>query len=517
MNRGSLCRLTTALVLVAGMASSSSAADRRFALVIGYNQSDDATLDDLSYADDDALRYAELLGHVADRVVTLTEPDRDSRSLWGELDDDLRPPTRAAVIAALSELRDDMDAARAAGDRPILYFFYSGHGNYDAEGRGYVHLAEGRFTTRDLYHQVIAPSQGDPVVLLVDSCNAALLVHSRGAGAERRVAGPTTLRLEDYPNVGVILASSSVGETHEWGKYLAGIFSHEVRSALLGPGDIDDDGQVTFAELAAFVAAANVRVKNPTVRLQPYVRPPLTEPNLALIDLDTARFPARVRMDGPMMGKAHLVDEDLVRHADFHRLGEQGFWLALPRRGAFVIVRGDLEHLVPAGTEGSVSLADLPTRERTVLSARGAGSAYFDRTLFQEAYGRQFAGDYLSDAYLESLVVRRLVPRPWYDNVGAWGVLASGAAAVGAGVGFHAAALDTSRDASRAWAHERPRLNRLARDYEAGAAVLYGVGGAALVTGIVWFVLDQQLQEERYDPPIRVDLTPTGILLRADL
>ena len=78
-----------------------------------------------------------------------------------------------------------MNKAREAGDRPILYFVYTGHGNYDAEGRGYVHLADGRFTTRDLYHHVIAPSRGDPVILLVDACNAALLVHSRGARRSR--------------------------------------------------------------------------------------------------------------------------------------------------------------------------------------------------------------------------------------------------------------------------------------------------------------------------------------------
>ncbi len=509
--------LLAASLLAAALAQPAAAADKRFALVIGYNQSDDPTLENLAYADDDALRYAELLGHVTERVVTLTTPDRDSRSLWGEVQ--AAAPTRASVIAALGTLRTEMQAARDAGDRPILYFVYSGHGNYDAEGRGYVHLSEGRFTTRDLYHHVIAPSDGDPVILMVDACNAALLVHSRGSGAERRVAGPSTLKLEAYPNVGVILASSSVGETHEWGKFLSGIFSHEVRSALLGPGDVNDDGQVTFAELAAFVAAANARVKNPTVRLTPYIRPPMTDPNLPLIDLSKATFPARVRVDGSLAGKAYLVDADLVRHADFHKTGAESFWLALTRPGPFVLVQGDTEYLVPPGAGGTLALADLEVRQRTVLSARGAGSEYFDRTLFHEAYDQDFANSYLLDGdYIGSLEVRRLTRVPWYENAGAWATLASGAAVLAGGIGFQVAAGQASLDAHAIpWGGEKDRLNRLANDYQLGAGVMYGVGGAAIIGSVLWFVLDRTLAEERYQPPIQVDLTPSGILLKAEL
>jgi hypothetical protein len=49
------------LTAVALGAPRADAADRRFAVVVGYNGSDDATLAPLAYADDDALRYGELL------------------------------------------------------------------------------------------------------------------------------------------------------------------------------------------------------------------------------------------------------------------------------------------------------------------------------------------------------------------------------------------------------------------------------------------------------------------------
>jgi hypothetical protein len=516
--RGSACRraiIVGCFAAVTLAAAAASAADRRFAVVVGYNGSDDASLAPLAYADDDALRYGELFGNLAERVETLTAPDQETRTLWG------RPsatrPTRAAVLAALERTQDAMRAARAAGDRAILYFVYSGHGNYDAEGRGYVHLADGRFTTRDLYRHVIAESEGAPVILMVDACNAALLVHSRGA-PERRAAGETTLRLESWPNVGVVLASSAVAETHEWGKYLSGIFSHEVRSALLGPADVNDDGLITFGELAAFVAAANARVTNPTIRITPYIRPPLDDPEMALVDLRTARFSARVRVPESFVGKAHLVDDNLVRQADFHKTAGERFWLALPNAGPFVLVSGTTEYLVPAGLSGPVDLSELESRERTVLSARGAGSDYFERTLFQEPSGRQFAAAYLGGDYLPGLEVRRLVERPWYENKGAWALAGSGAAALVGGLGLSLAARAKESEAARpdTFGDRRARLNDDIERFQTGAWVMYGVGGGAVLGSALWFALDRPVAEERYVPPLSVSVSPGGVTLKRD-
>jgi len=511
-------RLRAALALVslvvASLTSVAYAADRRFAVVVGYNGSDDPNLEPLAYADDDALRYAELLGNTTLRTRTLVTLDDASKALWGDVT--TAAPTREAVLNALSVTQRTMQKVREAGDRPILYFVYTGHGNYDAEGRGYVHLADGRLTTRDLYHHVIAPSQGDPVILLVDACNAALLVHSRGV--ERRVAAKTSLRLERYPNVGVILASSTVGEVHEWGRYLAGVFSHEVRSALLGPGDLNGDGAVGFAELAAFVHAANERVANPTIRLTPYIRPPLDEPNLAIVDHAQSSFPARIRVDGDVVGKAHLVDSNLVRVADFHKAAGDIMWLAVPRRGTFILVHGETEYVLPAGAKGSISIRELVVRERQVLSARGARSDYFDKTLFSAPYRRDDAERYLASSYLSELTVTRLVARPWYENAGAWSTIAVAAVGFGTGAGLSILANERSAEAhAAAWADDRDMLNQRVTEFGAGAQAMLTVGATALASGILWFLLDQPVSEERYEPPLDIQVGPTGFSLTTRL
>jgi hypothetical protein len=324
--------------------------------------------------------------------------------------------------------------------------------------------------------------------------------------------------LENYPNVGVILASSTVGEVHEWGRYLAGVFSHEVRSALLGPGDLNGDGAVGFAELAAFVHAANQRVANPTIRLTPYIRPPLNEPNLAIVDHTQSSFPARIRVDGQVAGKAHLVDSNLVRVADFHKAAGDIMWLAVPRKGTFVLVHGETEYVLPEGATGAISIRELDARERQVLSARGARSDYFDKTLFSAPYRREEAERYLASSYLSDLTVTRLVARPWYENAGAWSAIGLAAISLGTGAGLSVLAHDRSAAAHQTvWADDRDLLNQEVAELGAGAYAMLAVGATALTSGILWFILDQPVGEERYEPPLGVQVGPTGFSLTTRL
>jgi len=498
------------------LAGESFAKERRFAMVVGYNDSDDQALKKLRYADDDALRNARLLEHVTEELILLTSLDKESQRLFGTTQ--TKAPTRSHIISGLKRLRKAMDAARAEGDQPILYFAYSGHGNYDAEGQGYVHLADGRFTTRDLYFHLFEPTKTDPIILMVDACNAALLVNSRGAVTRKRVTDDKKLNLENYPNVGVVLASSTVGETHEWGRYLAGIFSHEVRSGLLGPADLDGDDKVTFVELAAFIAAANDRVSNPTVRVRAYIRPPLSHPNLALIDIGAGTFPTRLRIKRAFKGKAHVVDSDLIRYADFHKGPAQEFTLALTSSDSFVLVQGENEFVVPKGTQGVIDVSQLERRKRTVLSARGAGSDYFERTLFHRTYDQGYASTYLSQDYLMGLKVERFNLEPWYENEKGWLALAAGIGSMGAAAVFHQAAFDAATEGETAtWADHRQLANERAERNQTTASILYGVGGAAAVSSILLFLLDRKVTSETYEPPLRIDLGPGGITLKTKL
>ncbi|MFT7625916.1 MAG: hypothetical protein ACI9WU_005108 [Myxococcota bacterium] len=507
------CLISTVLISTLLSPAVAQADWARYALVIGHNGSDDPKLAPLRYADDDAVKYAQLFGSVADETVLLTDLDEATRRVFGHVK--AQPPTRAAVISELKRLRGKMAEARKRGDQPLLYFIYSGHGNYDQEGRGYVHLADGRFTTRDIYYEVLGPTESDNphhVVLMVDACNAALLVNSRGS--DRRRVKRTSLRLEDYPKAGVILSASSVGEVHEWGRYLSGIFSHELRSALLGAGDVDDDGAVTFAEAAAFVANANAEVRNEIYRLKPYVRPPLDLPNLPIVDVRAARFRARLRIDKQFKGKAHMLDAELIRHADFHKAPGYGFWLGIPGDSEVRLVTDAGELIVPASARGPLKLADLERVTGSMLSARGTDE-YFEKRLFARAWSPATAREWIRDQYPRALEVERYEPVPWYNNGAAWSLAGTGVASLAVAGGFHLAAVGAHNDAVHSpWADEALRLNERATTQMTAAYALYGVGAAASIGSLVWFVLDRRYETSTYRPPLAVDVDPSGVKLR---
>ena len=141
--------VTLLLGLVAGP---DPAGATRLALIVGNNEALDPELDALRYADDDALRTAGLLALVSEDVRVLLRPDDETRALNEGID--WTAPTREAVLAAIDGLVAEGTRRAGAGEDVTLYFAYSGHGNYDAEGRGYLHLEGGRLTLRDLFHRL---------------------------------------------------------------------------------------------------------------------------------------------------------------------------------------------------------------------------------------------------------------------------------------------------------------------------------------------------------------------------
>ncbi len=507
MNR---CLGIPVCILALFLSTAALAADR-LVLIVGNNQPVDGDLEPLQYADDDALMYANLFRGVSDDVRVLARADEGTKGLRPD-SGQLEAPTRAAVLATMDALVAEAERRAGEGREVVLYFVFSGHGNYDEEGRGYLHLEDGRLTTRDLFYHLVTRAEGFHLVLLIDACNAGFLIQSRG-GAERRPAGSPTLDLEQYGNVGLILSSSSAGEVREWGRYLAGIFSHQVRSGLTGIADVDGDRQVTFQELASFVAAANARVENPALRLTPYIRPPLSAPSLPVLDLEEARYGRWLRLWFEADARVTLLDEDLVRCADMNLDGGHAAEVAVVPKGRVLAVVDDRrEYVIPADLKGTVELKTLEAREAQPLSARGV-DRYYREHLFAEPYGRAFAMEYLGGRYAESLVFQRRTPRPWYENGWGWAATGTGVALLVASgaLGFEALA---EQDAARQtpWADERAAHNDRLSDLEGWTIGTAVAGAAALATGIVILAVDRPMEVHTVAPEVGpgITLLPTA-------
>lgn len=477
------------------------AAPVRLAVVIGNNQPADGDLQPLRFADDDAFRNAELFRYIAHEVTLLTRADDESKALY--LGETPNPPTRENVLEALDRIVERAEELATSGQEVVVYFVFSGHGSYDAEGRGFLHLEDGKLTTRDLFYHLISRSDSFRLVLMVDACNAGFLVKSRGGAAVRRPAGPSTLEIEKYENVGLVLSSSSTGEVKEWGRYLAGIFSHEVRSALTGAADADGNGHVTFQELAAFVAAANQEVENPALKLTPYIRPPFSQPDMPLVSLAETSFPVilRISLDQPAL--VTIYKENLVRLADFHLAAGHPVRVGVSAdQEHYVAVGSHSEYVVPCGLLGEHDLTSLEKRALGVVSSRGVDRYYLER-LFAVPFDRDFATRYVTGPYEPSLVFERTYERPWYKNSLAWSCAGLSLALLGSAGVFHfQAAEERDQALSSSWAHERAEHNSNISTYNDLSLAAMIAAGVSAAGAVVLFVLDRPTESKLIEPHV---------------
>ena len=367
----------------------------RRALVVAHNGSDAPGMPPLRYADDDGVRWAETLRRLGVEVVLLTVPDADTAET--ERLAGVRAPTLAARDEAVSTLARRNTADRAAGRTVDFLFIYVGHGRTGDAGRAYLTLADGQLDQEGLYGRVVERLAADYVHLLVDACHAAGVVGSRGGDPlvlRRLRRALEQERLAGHPRVGAVFAESDEGETHEWSRLRAGVFSHAARSALLGGADVNADGRVEYSELDAFIASAIRGVKSPRARLAVRTFPPALDPSRALVG--PAPEGPRLKLPASPVGARISVEDTLgVRLADAHRTAGEPLVLALPEREAYWL-------RLPGG-EARVRRADLdasrlPEPGPPEVARRGAAEESLHQGLFALPFGRDFYEGYVTSA-----------------------------------------------------------------------------------------------------------------------
>ena len=122
-----------------------------FALIVGVNQSVDADLPPLRYADDDAARYQDLFRSLGARTYLLTRPDENTRRISAQAVAEAREPRQGELARAVAALAADVSQARARGVRTLFYFVYAGHGNLRGSD-AYLALEDARLTGAAIEH-----------------------------------------------------------------------------------------------------------------------------------------------------------------------------------------------------------------------------------------------------------------------------------------------------------------------------------------------------------------------------
>lgn len=496
-------------VVLALLAGAARAEVRRFAVIVAENRPLPGAegLATLRYADDDGARYWSLLRAVGAEVALLAVLDEETQRRRPDAAAAARPPTRAALARTLDEVNRRMAAARAAGHQVDFYFVFAGHGEVGPNGEGRVHLRDGFLTRGELIRDVVAASRADFNHLIIDACHASAMVFRRGGDDGYR---PDDYRetiarylheedLDAHPDTGVLLAATASHEAHEWEVFGAGVFSHEVRSGLAGAADTNGDGLIEYAELSAFVAAANLAVEAPEARPQVVARPPLLNRHRPLIDI--ADGPRHfLQLPAGFRGRAWLENDRGERYADFHASGEAPVVLALAPAPHYYLRRPGGEARVPLPGPGTVDGARLEWRD-PALGARGALDDAFRRQLYEVPFGPSFFRGYVArSGSLGARVQRDAIPLPGVigaaepgTRFGAWPYVAGGVA-LAAGAGAVALGLSARSDLDAFEAKldrtglADPELQARVdakRTWTNVLAVAAGLAGAATVTLLV--------------------------------
>jgi hypothetical protein len=358
-----------ALVAVSGPRFASAADELAIAIIVGSNESKGSGLKALSYADDDAIRAALLFRMLGARTTILVKPDADTqkrfpsdRFSWLQNPEE---PTRANLQKAVQEaIRDSL---KAHGEEPprktSIYFVYSGHGGRSSEGEGALLLEDGPFWRSNLYEDLLARSLPGPsglpdvdhIHVIIDSCYASNTISSKGGGGPVPTNGhqmsAISQKLDDYPNVGVILAKNASGKTQEWELYLGGIFSHQILSALFGAADISSpaepgdaprftpDETINYTEAAVFLRVANAGTPPAQQdKLKVFVKPPGADPVARLVTWRTLQVP-RLRLKHG--GHLWINDSTGNRWVELNKPEGVETVLVLPERSDYELYRAE--------------------------------------------------------------------------------------------------------------------------------------------------------------------------------
>ncbi|WP_426754395.1 caspase family protein [Myxococcus sp. Y35] len=210
------------------MATWPAAAESRFALSVGHNLGRD-TDEPLRWAERDAERLDALLGQ-------LGGVPEDRRIL-------LRGEAPASVRLALARMRGRIEEARRAGERTLLFFYYSGHGDGAALRMGGEALALAEL------QRLLAEVPSTVTVAILDACHSGAMVRGRTKGLTSAPAFDISFVRQVGPSGKVLITSAGAHEVAQESDSLQGsYFSHHLISGLRGAADANGDGRVSLTE-----------------------------------------------------------------------------------------------------------------------------------------------------------------------------------------------------------------------------------------------------------------------------
>jgi len=396
-------RIMTCLLglLALGAAQRALAETRVYSVHVGINDPPAATaLHPLRYADDDAARFYSFVKPFARKSKLLSLLDGESQKRFPLLARLSGAPSYQNLVDTLSQLAVRMKADRAAGHSVVFYFSYSGHG-YTVGSETQLMLLE-KPIDRSFLETFIMTLPADSIHLFIDACHAEGLVIPRGviqkevsavtrplSDEERSSLLQETL-LSKHPHVGALLATTAENQAQEWSRIQAGVFTHELLSALAGAADINGDSQIAYSEVAAFIAAANRAVRDPRASPKVVSIPPRIDRNLPILSQKWIHTAAV--LEGELSSSFHFFIEtgDGIRILDAHPEPGMFMRLLVPADEQLWLRTEKMEASFESKAGEAVPLGTLRFQRADSVAMRGSVSQSLEQGLFSSAFGLSY-------------------------------------------------------------------------------------------------------------------------------
>lgn len=357
--------------------------------------------------------------------------DRETQESYPGLAAIARPPTLVELRQAVAAIGESIRRSRQAGDRNVLFVFFSGHGSVTDSGTPVLALLDGGITQEILYQDILDKLPADYVHIFVDACHAEAVVRPRDGQAVEVNVAPAAAQnflvrstLARFPRAGAIVAASTAAQAHEWDALRHGVFTHELLSAMRGAADVNGDRRIEYSEVYAFMGAANRLVGDPRARLDVVARPPDIDRRVAILDLSRLSRSRVVWLTGITRAAGFLQIDD----AEGHRLvslraeAELVADLALPAGTTIYVRAGARETHFRRGAGDVVPFQSLAFQSAGE-NARGALGDALRRGLFATEFGRRYYTGFI-DRAPEFLAVSFTADPPAEDAVRATSDLA---------------------------------------------------------------------------------------------
>ncbi|MGB2727568.1 MAG: caspase family protein [Halobacteriota archaeon] len=221
--------------------------ENKWAVLIGVNNYDDATIRSLDYSVSDIkLFYSVLIDEErgkfdSDKVRLLIQDDAE-----GSIN-----PTRSNILSELKHL------SRVASKNEGILIYFSGHG-FEDNGKSYllpsdasVDVLSETAVSIEWLNNIIEESDARIKVMIFDACHS-------GARLDKEHIGPMK---EGFYNAifkeaegKAVLSSSKINESsHEWHEKKQSVFTYFLVEGMRGKADYDKDGIISITDINRYV------------------------------------------------------------------------------------------------------------------------------------------------------------------------------------------------------------------------------------------------------------------------